>query len=210
MKHTLYQFFTAFLLAVCTCTMIQAKKVVEPKMYMFGFSASFNDTIVYFTDIQEIDSVWIDKKSKFLQGRNLYAYQFRSFLAEHKSMPQRTCVVFYAKKRAKAEKEFMKMRKLYASKGKDGLVHFDVRYLDDGEFRFKAVDMSEDEDTGEQQFAVAPSKRGGNTKARPDLKEEDEKRRDAVKRMTEVRDRATERRQKAGEELMQKRMNGGK
>ena len=113
MKHTIFQFLTALLLAVCACTTIQAKKVVEPKMYMFGFSASFNDTIVYFTDIQEVDSVWIDKKSKFLQGRNLYAYQFRSFLAEQKSMPHRTCVVFYAKKRAKAEKEFMKMRKLY-------------------------------------------------------------------------------------------------
>ena len=204
MKHTIFQFFTALLLAVCACSTLQAKKVVEPKMYMFGFSASFNDTIVYFTDIQEIDSVWIDKKSKFLQGRNLYAYQLRSFLAEKKAMPHRTCVVFYAKKRTKAEKEFLKMRKLYASKGKDGLVHFDVRYLDNGEFRFKAVDMSEDGETGEQQFAVSSkNKKEKKSKARP--ADEEKNRKELVEKMTQSKDRATERRQKAGEEMMEQK-----
>ena len=40
----------------------QAKNIVEKKAYMFGFSASFNDSIVYFTNIQEIDSVWFSQK----------------------------------------------------------------------------------------------------------------------------------------------------
>ena len=34
-------------------TPLRAKNYVTPKAYMFGFSASFNDSIVYFTDIQE-------------------------------------------------------------------------------------------------------------------------------------------------------------
>lgn len=30
------------------------------KVYMFGFSASFNDSLVYITDIQAVDSVMIE------------------------------------------------------------------------------------------------------------------------------------------------------
>ena len=45
---------------------VSAKIVCVPKLYAFGFSASFNDSIVYFTDIQEIDSAWINDKTDFL------------------------------------------------------------------------------------------------------------------------------------------------
>ena len=37
-----------------------AKNVKLPKVYMFGFAASFNDTIVHFTEVQAVDSVWMD------------------------------------------------------------------------------------------------------------------------------------------------------
>lgn len=131
---------------------VQAKKIVVPKMYMFGFAASFNDTIVHFTDVQEIDSVWIQKKNKFLLGREFYSVQLRNFLKQTKQMPNRTCVVFYDRNRTKAEKKYLKMKNLY-SKSKDGKPHFDIRYLGNDEFRFKTIDMSEetiDEETIEQ------------------------------------------------------------
>ena len=35
-------------------------KVERTKVYMFGFSASFTDSLVYMTAIQELDSAWIN------------------------------------------------------------------------------------------------------------------------------------------------------
>ena len=99
---------TVVALGVCTTT--EAKKVQVPKMYMFGMAASFNDTIVYFTSVQEIDSAWIEKKNKFLQARQLYSYQLRDYLASAKQMPRRTCIVFADKKLKKVEKKYLKMR----------------------------------------------------------------------------------------------------
>ena len=58
-----------------------AKLKCIPKIYAFGFSASFNDSIVYFTDIQEIDSAWINEKNKFLVSRDNYSYQLKNYLS---------------------------------------------------------------------------------------------------------------------------------
>ena len=46
---------------------------------MFGFSASFNDSIVYFTTIQEVDSVWFTQKKNMLAGRSNYSNQLREY-----------------------------------------------------------------------------------------------------------------------------------
>ena len=142
MKHYLYTLLAAALIFAGISENASAKRVVAPQMYMFGFAASFSDTIVYFSDIQTIDSAWIDSRSNFLQSRDVYAAQFWDFLTANKQMRHRTCVVFYNKNRAQLEKKFVKMRRLY-SKGKDGREHFDVRQLDAGEFRFRPIDLSE-------------------------------------------------------------------
>ena len=74
-----------------TTTTASAKKVITPKVYMYGFAASFNDSIVHFTDIQTLDSVWIDSKTGFLLGRENYSFQLRDYLGSQQ-MPQRTCI----------------------------------------------------------------------------------------------------------------------
>jgi hypothetical protein len=152
MKHYLYSLLAACLLTVFFTGNTSAKRVVVPKMYMFGFAASFSDTIVYFTDIQAVDSAWIDKKSGFLQSRDIYSSQLHSFLSRTKQMPHRTCVVFYDKKREKLEKKFVKIRRQY-SKGKDGQEHFDVRFLEAGEFKFRSMNLT-GLDEAEQQLAT--------------------------------------------------------
>jgi len=88
------RFFT--LLAVCFTLAVlgiastaSAKKVAVPKMYMFGFAASFTDSIVHFTDIQEVDSAWIDTKSKFLLSREEYSYQLRDYLNEQQQIARK-------------------------------------------------------------------------------------------------------------------------
>ena len=127
------------LLMMGTClTTINARKQPVPKIYMFGMAASFTDTIVHFTNIQEVDSAWIDTKNNFLQDREAYSYQLRDYLSTQQALPQRTCMVFYSLKREKLLKKYQKMQRLY-TKSKDGLKHFDVRQLDDQQFRFKTV-----------------------------------------------------------------------
>ena len=69
----------------------QAKNVVEKKAYMFGFSASFNDSIVYFTNIQEVDSVWFTQKKSMLAGRSHYSNQLREYCNDKLNQPKRTC-----------------------------------------------------------------------------------------------------------------------
>lgn len=118
-----------------------AKKVQVPKMYIFGFAASFNDTIVHFTNVQEIDSAWIEKKNNFLQTRELYSYQLRDFLANQKQMPRRTCVVYANKNRKKVEKQFLKFKKLYTQQSKNQHQQYDLRYLEDQEFHFKTINL---------------------------------------------------------------------
>lgn len=120
----------------------RAKNDQTQKLYMFGLAASFTDTIVHFTPIQEVDGAWMDKKKRFLMGRQEYSYQLRNYLAEQLGMPQRTCVVVYEKKLKKAEKKRARMIEIYNSPTKNGHRN-DVRYIPSEAFRFHSVDMSE-------------------------------------------------------------------
>lgn len=107
--------------------------VVTPQVYAFGFSASFNDSTVYFTEIHEIDSVVIDSKTKFLTNRQDYAYQLRDYFANRREA-NRTCIISFALKRKDIEKKYLKMKKKYTQKG-----NFDVKYLTNDQFMFKSV-----------------------------------------------------------------------
>ena len=125
---------------------VSAKNVMLPKAYMFGFVASFNDSIVFFTDIQEVDSVWVLEKKELLAGRSSYAYQLREFFTNSFNMPNRTCIVISDKNRKNVEKKYAKMKKIYVEKGAN---KYDVHYTNSSEFRFHAVNM--DDSTTEPQ-----------------------------------------------------------
>lgn len=124
---------------VLSITSASARKVAVPRMYMFGMAAAFTDTIVHFTNIQTLDSVWIESKNKFLQNREEYSLQLKQYLSQQQQMNNRTCIVFYAEKREKLEKKYLKMKALYDKEGKDGIKHFDVRYIPDSNFKFKTI-----------------------------------------------------------------------
>jgi hypothetical protein len=105
--------------------------------YMYGFAASFNDSTVYFTDIQEVDSVWLETKNKFLYGRDNYSYQLKDHLKgigqEHPA-----CLVVFAEKKKDAEKKYVKMRKRYVS-NKKGQHLYNIKYINANDFRFKGI-----------------------------------------------------------------------
>ncbi len=127
---------------------VRAQNIVAPKAYMFGFSASFNDSIVYFTDIQEIDSVWFTQKKKLLAGRSNYSYQLRDFFADKMNLPKRTCVVIASQKLKDVEKKYAKMKKQYTGKKAKP---YDVRFITSSDFMFRSINMSDDNKTAKQE-----------------------------------------------------------
>ncbi|MBE6269628.1 MAG: hypothetical protein E7101_01585 [Prevotella ruminicola] len=133
------QLTLAIAMMAAGATNVQAQNVKVPHAYMFGFVASFNDSTVYFTNIQQVDSVWVTKKKKMLAGRNNYSYQLREFFAQKRNMPNRTCVVVANTDRKKVEKKYIKMKNKYLVKSKKP---YDVRNIADSDFKFSAVDMS--------------------------------------------------------------------
>lgn len=119
-----------------------AKSVVLPKAYLCGFIANFTDSVVYFTDIQEVDSVWFDQKTKFLLGRSSYSGQLREYFSNTLKMPHRTCIVLFGQTRKEAEKKLIKLKKQYTGKyaGK-----YEIRNLNENDFHFSSVEMNLDE-----------------------------------------------------------------
>lgn len=145
---------------------MEAKTRIEPEMYVFGFSASFTDSIVYFTDIQKLDSAWYDTKTKFLLGRDNYSYQFRDYLKNSQNMPYRTCIVMFATSKKKADKKFQKLKKVYTVKS----TGYDVRYLTSADFAFQAVDMSVLVEDEEQMKAEKKKKKTEKKKKKAEMK----------------------------------------
>ena len=47
---------------------------------MFGFSASFNDSTVNFTDIQAVNAYVENNHTHFLVNRDEYSYQLRYYM----------------------------------------------------------------------------------------------------------------------------------
>ena len=131
----------AFMLMVGSATTMQAQIVKVPQAYMFGFVASFNDSTVYFTNIQQVDSVWVTKKKKMLSGRNQYSYQLREYFAKERQQPNRTCVVVADINRKMLEKKYTKMKNKYMVKSKKP---YDVRTIADSDFKFTTVNMSDE------------------------------------------------------------------
>lgn len=106
----------------------------QTKVYMFGFAASFNDSTVVFTDIQEIDSAYTDTRTKFLYGRDNYSGQLREYLLKQ-DFPNPTCVTVFAFTVGDIEKKYAKLRKKYVG-GKDKFIIKEVKSPD---FTYEAI-----------------------------------------------------------------------
>lgn len=98
--------------------------------YIFGFAASFNDSTVYITEIQRMDSTWTDARKGFLYRRNDYSSQLREYLKK-KGFVNPTCVTLFSADRKKVEKKYLKLRKKYTEKGK-----YNVKYVDLNTFTY--------------------------------------------------------------------------
>lgn len=118
MKHlkiTAFVFVMTAFLGVFNSYARSKSTTKTPPVYMFGFAASFNDSIVYMTDIQAVDSAIIGHKSNFLVNRAAYANQLQFFLMDNQKKSNATCVVFFDRKADKLQKKYQKIMKRYQS-----------------------------------------------------------------------------------------------
>lgn len=167
------RYLKAILLAllVCSCLGVQASKkgkVEQQKIYIFGFSASFVDSVAYLTDVMELDSATI-LSNGFLAERQLYSIQLESYIQEQFKLMNSTNAVFFSKKRKDLETKHEKMNRRYQRSTNLALI-----YLSEEDFRFHPEEHVEsveiDETTsaeGEQpntQTATEKAKSGKKSK----------------------------------------------
>ena len=118
----------------------------QERLYVYGIATSFNDSTVYITEIQQLDSAWVDAKTDFLYSRNNYSYQLREHLKAH-GCATPTCVTVFAKTRKQIEKKYMATKKRYATKGR-----YNVHSITTHDFAYACIvpDDSERQDLQEQ------------------------------------------------------------
>lgn len=132
---------------------VNAKTEKQPT-YLYGFASSFNDSTVYFVEIQLIEDAWVDSKTKFLYGRDSYSYQLRNYLRK-KGYTTPTCITGFADTKKKAEEKYLKLRGKYLAKG-----NYNIKYIDYNDFKYEAV-LYEQETT---ETNSTPTKQKGKKK----------------------------------------------
>lgn len=132
-----------FLLAIVSLMAFSNKALAEDiptKIFAFGFCQTFNDSTVYFTDIQEIDSAWVARKNKFLYSRENYSYQMREYMQQVEGIKYPTCSIIFAFNRKDAEKKMAKMKERYQKEK----YHYLIKTLTADDFKFEAIAAAEE------------------------------------------------------------------
>lgn len=115
-----------------------AKDYEQTKVYMFGFAASFNDSTVYFTEIQAVDDAWVyASHGRFLVNRDDYSYQLRNYL-QRQGLEAPTCVTVYALGEKEIEKKYAALRQRY--EGKKSKRNYFVKDLPATAFAYRSVE----------------------------------------------------------------------
>lgn len=104
-----------FLLFVLMSAFTVNKGEIKP-VYVMGVSLCFGDSVVYFTDIQQIDSVRLTKEG-FLPSREGYSEQLKSYLMNKDGNMNHTCITYFSEKKADLLKKATKLIKRYQTNG---------------------------------------------------------------------------------------------
>ena len=102
------------------------------RVYIFGFSASLTDSTAFQTDIQVLDSAWIDAH-KFLLDRALYSLQLQSHVEAQEHHKNTICTIYFNTKPRKLQRKWAKVKKRYE---KDPALKYEI--LPRERFAFKA------------------------------------------------------------------------
>ena len=102
----------------------------QQKVYMFGVGLSFIDSLVYVTEVQEVNAYI--QPNGFLNDRSLYTLQLNNYFVSKRGREHITCAVFFSTKKPKAEKKRDKIKKKYRT----GFLGTQLRDLRPDEFQF--------------------------------------------------------------------------
>lgn len=123
-------YISIFFALFCAVSLVSAKGDEKEGAYLLGVSFNYNDSIVYFTEIQFLEGVQLQSRSRILPDRQHYAYELKDYMNFTEGKPGRTSAIYFAKKRSKLERVEAKVKKKILHKDKRT-----VRYLGD-KFRF--------------------------------------------------------------------------
>lgn len=123
----------------------------QERLYVYGVATSFNDSTVYITEIQQLDSAWVDTKTGFLYSRNNYSFQLRDHLKAN-GFATPTCVTYFAKTRKEIEKKYVAIKKRYATRG-----HYYVKYVTKHDFTYSCL-VPDDSERADLQTKKAKKK----------------------------------------------------
>ncbi len=130
MKYVRIMLTVAVMLAVCSCSSIPfIGKSAHKSVYAFGVAASFTDSLVYYTDVQLLDSVTL--LGGALPQQKLYTYQLQNYMEANMGKPHRTCMIYYKNSKKKTDKEMTKVLGKFKKKKSNNLIHIDPK-----EFKF--------------------------------------------------------------------------
>lgn len=121
---------------VALCATAKKKPTVygkgSGKVYVFGVSQALTDTVVFITTINRVDSLDLERKTKFLPFRSELSLQLKQYMEGQMGLRHQTTCVFYSASRKKLAKKFYKIKKRYLDDKNKRLV-----MLDDQRFVFK-------------------------------------------------------------------------
>lgn len=108
------QFRIIVLLALVALS-VPASAAKEPEMkpvYMFGFAASFTDSVACQTAVQRMDSAWVDAHG-FLVDRALYSLQLQLYMEQQEHLPNAVSTVYFSTSERKMQRLRAKLQRKY-------------------------------------------------------------------------------------------------
>ncbi|MGN0233573.1 MAG: hypothetical protein ACI4B5_04005 [Bacteroidaceae bacterium] len=107
------------LILVPSVSMLHAKVEQRP-IYICGYAVNFADSTVCLTEIQCIDTAYVESKNGFLMDRNQYSSQLQFYMSKRSGGKNYTCMVLFDKKQTRLQKRMAKVR---SHNEKDPAVH---------------------------------------------------------------------------------------
>lgn len=140
MKYMNKIFCAALTLIFLLCAINTEAKPKQTKVYVFGVSVNFTDSLTYMTDIQTLDQAYIETKTGFLYDRSIYSQQLQIWVENTKNQPYTTCTIFFSESKSKLEKKYKKVEAKY-NKDQSTI----LKKLEAGEFKFRTIEWTEHE-----------------------------------------------------------------
>ena len=140
-----------YILLTILLTMALCLSAAKPsgRVWVFGVATVLNDSVVYMTDIQQLDSANIYGKGKFLYSRNNYSYQLRDHMAKT-GIDNAMCVTVFATSQKDIEKKYLALRKKFskkpkhASSDKNSTGTITLKYIERNDFRYQCIKPDEE------------------------------------------------------------------